>query len=465
MQGFIHDNFLLENNTAERLYHEYAKELPIIDFHNHLVPKDIAEDRLFGSIGSLWLEGDHYKWRAMRACGISEKYITGDGSDWEKFKRWAQTVPATLRSPLYHWTHLELKRYFGIDELLNPDTAYSIYEQCNEKAVSDAYSVRNLIRKMHVEYLCSMEDPIDNLGWHKAIQKDFEVTVSAAFRPDNVLSILNTGKFIAYIRRLEHTQDNVITNYNQLCDVLKNRHGYFADFGCTQADIALDWFTFSEANEIETDRIFRKALSGKQVSPEEAGAFRTSILSFLCELNHAADWVQQFHLGALRNVNSRGVKEIGEASGFDAINDVNYVGELGRFLDAMECRGKLAKSIFFNLNPRDNAALITLINSFNDGSVAGKMQYGPPWWFLDQKDGIERQLNDLSIYGVLGNFIGMLTDSRSFLSFPRHEYFRRILCNLVGRDVERGLVPADEELLKKLVQNISYYNSKSFLGL
>lgn len=465
MRGFIHDNFLLENKTAERLYHDYAKALPIIDFHNHLIPKDIAEDRLFGSIGNLWLEGDHYKWRAMRACGIHERFITGDANDWEKFQQWAQTVPKTIRSPLYHWTHLELKRYFGVDELLNPSTAFDIYEQCNEKAATPKYSVRNLLRSMNIEFLCSMEDPTNDLNYHKQIREDFEITVSAAFRPDKVLDIVNGGKFYIYMHQLEKAANMEIISYAQLCTALKKRHDYFFAFGCCQADFALDWFRFIEVSDAEAGRIFQQALSGKPLTPDEADAFRTSILIFLCELNHDRNWVQQFHLGALRNINMRGVKDIGEACGFDAINDTNYVGELGKFLDAMEKRKKLTKSVFFNLNPRDNAALVALINSFNDGSVEGKMQYGPPWWFLDQKDGIEQQLNDLSAFGVLGNFVGMLTDSRSFLSFPRHEYFRRILCNLLGKEVEKGLIPADESLLKDTVQNISYYNIKKYLGI
>jgi glucuronate isomerase len=465
MKGFINDQFLLQSKTARRLYHDYAEHLPIIDFHNHLAPKDIAEDRIFGNISSLWLEGDHYKWRAMRACGVREEYITGAADDWEKFEQWAHTVPKIIRSPLYHWTHLELKRYFGIDESLNPSTAREIYEQCNRQAEKPAFSVRNLLRKMKVEYLCSMEDPADHLIWHKEMKKDFEVTVSAAFRPDKMLDILHPVRFQAYLKQLEEAGDAEISDYDQLCQVLESRHNYFHDFGCRQGDIALDWFVFAETTREEADRIFKKARSGQPVSRAEADAFRTAMLSFVCGLNAEKNWVQQFHLGALRSINTRGTREIGEACGFDAVNDVPYVAELGKFLDSLECGGRLAKSIFFNLNPRDNAALITLIHSFNDGSFSGKMQYGPAWWFLDQQEGITQHLNDLSSFGVLGNFIGMLTDSRSFLSFTRHEYFRRILCNVLGADVEKGLIPADDEILKHTVENICYYNAKNYLGI
>ena len=465
MKGFINDHFLLQNETAQKLYHDYAETLPIIDFHNHLIPKDIAEDRIFGNIGSLWLEGDHYKWRAMRACGVPEKYITGEADDWEKFEKWAHTVPKIIRNPLYHWTHLELKRYFEIDELLNPSTAREIYDQCNRQAEKPGFSVRNLLRKMNVEYLCSMEDPADPLIWHKEIKKDFEIKVSAAFRPDKILDILNPAGFKKYLKQLEEASDTEISDYYQLCHVLEDRHNYFHDFGCRQGDIALDWFVFAETTHEEADHIFRKARSGQQISQAEGNAFRTAVLSYICGLNAEKNWIQQFHLGALRSVNTRGTREIGEACGFDAINDVSYIGELGKFLDSLECRGRLAKSIFFNLNPGDNAALISLIHSFNDGSSAGKMQYGPAWWFLDQKEGIEHQINDLSSFGVLGNFIGMLTDSRSFLSFTRHEYFRRVLCNLLGEDVEKGLIPADEEILKNTVENICYYNAKKYFGI
>ena len=465
MQIFIHDNFMLTNGTAEKLYHTYAEHLPIIDFHNHLLPKDIASDRIFGNISSLWLEGDHYKWRAMRACGINEKYITGEAGHWEKFEKWAATVPKTLRNPLYHWTHLELKRYFGIDAILDPSSAREIFAICNEKAKTQDYSVRNLLRMMNIEYLCSMEDPTDTLKWHHQIKDNFEINVSAAFRPDNVLNILDNQFFIRYILQLSVLCGSEITNYQQLCAAIEQRHDFFHDFGTRQADVALDWFTFSPVNDSEADRVLRKALMGTQVSLSEANTYRATMLSFLCELNHSRHWVQQFHLGALRNINKKGTAELGGASGFDAMNDVTYIAEFGKFLDGMELRGKLAKSIFFNLNPRDNATILTLINSFNDGLIPGKMQYGPAWWFQDHKMGIEQHLNDLAAYGVMGNFIGMLTDSRSFLSFPRHEYFRRILCNMLGKEVEEGLIPNDDELLKNTIENLCYYNARAYLNL
>lgn len=465
MQSFIHDNFLLSNKHAERLYHDYASHLPIIDIHNHLVPRDIAEDRIFGNISRLWLEGDHYKWRAMRANGINEKYITGDAGDWEKFMHWSVTVPKTLRSPLYHWTHLELSRYFGIDTILDGKTARQIYEDCNEKALTSDFSVQNLLRKMNVEYLCTTEDPLNDLAWHREIKERFEVEVSAAFRPDSVLGISDPVSFKKYMRELSNAAGVDINSYDRLCQALEIRHDFFHAFGTRLADVALDWFTFSEINDREADNIFTKVLSGRSISQAEGDGFRTSILTFLCEMNNSKGWVQQFHMGALRNINLKGTKDVGAACGFDAINDVVYVGEIGKFLNSMEMRGKLTKSIFFNLNPRDNAAILALISSFNDGSVEGKMQYGPPWWFLDQKEGIERHLNDLSSYGVLGNFIGMLTDSRSFLSFPRHEYFRRILCNVLGKDIEEGLIPCDESLLKTTIESICYNNVKKYLCL
>lgn len=465
MKHFIHDSFLLSNKRAEKLYHDYASHLPIIDFHNHLIPRDIAEDRIFNNISKLWLEGDHYKWRAMRANGIHERYITGGASDWEKFERWSCTVPKTLRSPLFHWTHLELNRYFGVDVVLNPSTAGEIYDHCNALATTPEFSVQNLLRKMNVQYLCTTEDPTYDLDWHRKIKENFEIEVSAAFRPDPVLSITQPGLFKKYVYELGKAADIEITRYSELCEALRLRHDFFHAFGTRLADVALDWFVYSELDDAETDRIFTNALSGKTVDESGCNGFRTSVLSFLCELNHDKGWAQQFHMGALRNINFKGTKEIGAACGFDAINDVTYVGEVGKFLNGLEQRGKLGKSIFFNLNPRDNAAVLALINSFNDGSIEGKMQYGPAWWFLDQKDGIERHLDDLSAYGVLGNFIGMLTDSRSFLSFPRHEYFRRILCSTLGRDVEDGLIPDDPDLLKHTIENICYYNVKNYLAL
>lgn len=464
MQPFIHDNFLLTNRRAEKLYHEHASALPIIDFHNHLLPKDIADDRVFGNISKLWLEGDHYKWRAMRANGVNEKFITGDGSDWEKFAHWARTVPKTLRSPLYHWTHLELARYFNVDTLLNPDTARQIYDACNAKAETSDFSVRNLLRRMNIKYLCTTEDPTSDLSWHRRINETFEIEVSAAFRPDNAFALI-AGDFKKYLQALAQSAGLEITTFRALCDALEQRHNYFHDFGCRLADFAVDWFVFTDISDQAAERIVAKVLTGKEISWEEHSGFTTHLLSFLCELNHNRKWTQQFHMGALRNVNEKGTAAIGAACGFDAISDLPYVTEIGKFLNLMEGRSKLTKSVFFNLNPRDNAAVLALINSFNDGSVEGKMQYGPAWWFLDQKQGMENHLNDLSAYGVLGNFIGMLTDSRSFLSFPRHEYFRRILCNTLGEDVERGLIPDDEELLKNTIENICYHNARKYLGL
>lgn len=460
---YINDDFLLTNPTARYLYHQYAKGLPVIDFHNHLPVKDMVDDRIFGNISTIWLEGDHYKWRAMRACGIDEYYITGAASDWEKFEKWAQTVPYLIRNPLYHWTHLELKRYFHIDELLDQRHAATIYDRCNEKLATADYSTRNLLRKANIEYLCTTEDPMTDLSWHQQLQADFEIGVSAAFRCDPILNIHEIGSFYRYVEALQHKVDCEIETFDQLCQVLERRHHDFHQFGCRLADFALDWFVFAEADSLTVNRIFGAARAGQSITRQEVNIFRTAILSFLCELNHVHSWAQQFHLGALRDVNLRGVNQVGQACGFDAINDVTYIAELGKFLNAMEQRQSLAKSIFFNLNPRDGSALAALVNTFNDGSIQGKMQYGPAWWFLDQKNGIEMQLNDFSIYGALGTFIGMLTDSRSFLSFTRHEYFRRILCNMLGSEMEAGLLPDEKSLLGETVENICYHNVKKYL--
>lgn len=465
MTRFIHDHFLLRTKTAERLYHEIAEKLPIIDFHNHLIPKYMAEDRVFDTIGQLWLEGDHYKWRAMRSNGINEKFITGASSDWEKFKSWADTVPQTIRNPLYHWTHLELARYFDEYTILGPETAKGIYERCNEKVKSKAYSTRNLLRKMNVELLCTTEDPTDDLDHYKSMKNDFkDIKVTTSFRPDNVLNIKNTETFNEYMSKLEEASSTSISSYQDLCEAIKKRHDFFHDFGCCLSDIALDTFTYEDAQKSEIAQIFERARVNREIDKRSSDKFITAMLRFLCELNHNRNWVQQFHMGALRRVSERGVKQVGDACGFDSINDQPYIESLGNFLSQIEASGTLGKSIFYNLNPKDNAALATLVGNFNDGNEVGKMQYGPAWWFLDQKDGIEKQLNDVSTYGVLGNFVGMLTDSRSFLSFTRHEYFRRLLCDLIGWDVERGLIPDEDTILKPVIEGVCYHNAKNYFN-
>lgn len=465
MQPFIHDTFLLNNPTAEELYHNHAKSLPIIDFHNHLSPKDIAEDRIFDNISRIWLEGDHYKWRAMRACGIDEYFITGGADDWAKFEKWAETVPRLLRNPLYHWTHMELTRYFDVQDLLHPGSAPAIYDRCNHVLTTPDFSVRNLLRKANVESMITIEDPVYDLNWHRRIRENFEIKVQAAFRPDPIFTIRQPETFREYVLALSQASNIPIASFGQLCQAFDQRHITFHEFGCRMADFALDEFQCENGSEREADTIFRKALSGKLVDKREANLFLVAILQFLCRLNHQRGWTQQFHLGALRDINQRGVRNIGAACGFDAVNDVPYVAEFGKFLNYLENDKVLARSICFNLNARDNDALAALVNTFNDGSSEGKMQYGPAWWFLDQKEGIEAQLDSLSVYGVLGTFIGMLTDSRSFLSFTRHEYFRRILCNVLGRETEAGLLPNDMELLGKTVEDICYNNSKKYLEI
>lgn len=465
MDSFINDDFLLRSESARILYHDCAKHLPIIDFHNHLSPKDIALDRIFDSITKLWLEGDHYKWRAMRSCGTNEEFITGTSSDWEKFQRWSSILPKLLLNPLYHWTHLELSRYFNIDILLNEASSRFVYDSCNEKVKSPEFSVRNLLRKMNVEYSCSTEDPINDLKWHRILAKEFEIAVSAAFRPDKLLNIDCGADFPDYLKNLSEVSQTEVSTFSTLCEAIEKRHNYFHEFGCRLSDIALDWFKFNRVNASEANRILRRVLQKKKINLEEINAFRTTMLIFLCELNHSKGWVQQFHIGALRNVNSRGKKAHGEASGFDSMNDVTFIPEIGKLLNSLESENKLSKSIFFNLNPRDNAALLALIQSFSDGLTDGKMQYGPAWWFLDNKEGIEQNLKEISIYSVLGNFIGMITDSRSFLSFVRHEYFRRILCNFLANEMNMGTIPSDFTLLKELVENICYHNVKKYLEI
>src|SRR3546814_688736 len=401
----------------------------------------------------------------MRACGIHEHFITGPADDWARFEKWAETVPRLLRNPLYHWTHMELARYFGINELLDSRSAADIYAQCNRVLATPDFSVRNLLRKANIEPMITIEDPVYDLTWHRLIREEYEIKVQAAFRPDPIFNIRQPEAFNQYVLALSQASDTDIGNITQLYQAFEQRHTEFHQFGSRMADFALDWFAYEQGSDIEVDGIFRKALSGKLVDIREANMFRVAVLLFLCKLNHQRGWVQQFHLGALRDVNQRGVIQIGAACGFDAVNDVPYVAEFGKFLNCLEMSGTLARSICFNLNARDNAALAALVNTFNDGSTEGKMQYGPAWWFLDQKGGIEEQLDSFSVYGVLGTFIGMLTDSRSFLSFTRHEYFRRVLCNMLGQEAEAGLLPNDMELLGKTVENICYYNAKKYLEI
>jgi len=459
---FINDNFLLENKFAEELYHNYAKNQPIIDYHNHLPPQQIADNTIFNNITNVWINGDHYKWRAMRTLGISEEFITGGASDKDKFMNWAKTVPYTMRNPLYHWTHLELARYFDIYDLLNENSAEKIYQETAEKLNSEAYSVQNLLYKANAEVVCTTEDPIDTLAHHQKIaQSDFSVKVSTAFRPDRAILISNDG-YNDYLDLLEKAADMSIVSYADLCDALKSRIEYFNKNGCKLCDHGLDQIYFENFTESEINSIFKKKRANQPITNEEVLKFQSAILLFLAETYHKFGWVQQFHLGALRNNNARMLKVLGPDTGWDSMGDLSQAQKLSGFLNALDSKDKLTKTIIYNLNPADNEVMATMIGNFNDGSVKGKVQFGSGWWFLDQKDEITKQLNALSNMGLISCFIGMLTDSRSFLSFPRHEYFRRVLCNLLGDEIKRGELPNDMEWIGKMVSDISYNNAKEY---
>lgn len=462
---FIHDNFLLETKYAEELYHDYSKNQPIIDYHNHLPPQQIAEDKIFENITNVWINGDHYKWRAMRTLGVNEEFITGSGSDKDKFLSWAKTVPYTMRNPLYHWTHLELSRYFDIYDLLNEKSAEKIWEETKEKLSSRDYSCRHLLQKVNAEVVCTTEDPIDTLEYHqKLVKSDFKVKVSTAFRPDKAILIAADG-YNDYINSLGLAAGMAINSFNDLCSALKKRIAYFDTNGCKLCDHGLDQIYFEPFTEKEVNSIFKNKRENKGISNEEALKFQIAILMFLCETYYEFGWVQQFHLGALRNNNARMHRILGPDTGWDSIGDYPQAQKLSAFLNALDSKDKLTKTIIYNLNPADNEVMATMIGNFNDGSVKGKVQFGSGWWFLDQKDGMTKQLNALSNMGLISCFIGMLTDSRSFLSFPRHEYFRRVLCNLFGNEINSGELPNDMEWIGKLVADISYFNAKEYFSL
>ncbi|MFZ0596448.1 MAG: glucuronate isomerase [Flavobacterium sp.] len=461
-QTFINDNFLLENKFAEELYHNYSKNQPIIDYHNHLNPQFIAEDKIFDNITQVWINGDHYKWRAMRTLGINEQFVTGNGSDKDKFINWAKTVPYTMRNPLYHWTHLELARYFDIYDLLNEKSAEKIYLETTEKINSQAYSTQNLLKKVNAELVCTTEDPIDSLEFHQKLTKNpIGTKMSTAFRPDKAILISNDG-YNAYLDTLGDVSGVAINTYSDLCSALKKRIVFFNANGCKLSDHGLDQIYFEEFTESEVNAIFKKKRENRIITPEEGLKFQSAILLFLSETYHQFGWVQQFHLGALRNNNARMHRVLGPDTGWDSIGDYPQAQKLSSFLNALDSKDKLTKTIIYNLNPADNEVMATMIGNFNDGSVRGKVQFGSGWWFLDQKDGMTKQLNALSNMGLISCFVGMLTDSRSFLSFPRHEYFRRILCNLLGDEIKRGELPADMEWIGKLVADISYNNAKEY---
>ncbi|WP_442587574.1 glucuronate isomerase [Pedobacter sp. AW31-3R] len=465
MKNFIDENFLLNSKSAEILYHEYAKDMPIIDYHCHLPQDQIATDKNFENLTQVWLYGDHYKWRAMRANGVDESYITGNKSDWEKFEKWAETVPYTLRNPLYHWTHLELQRYFDVYDILSPATARKIYDECTAKLQTPEYSVRNLLKKMNVVTVATTDDPIDDLAYHQQLKEEgFEIKVLPAFRPDKAMNADNLTALNAYIGKLEAVYGTPINDYETYLLALKSRHDYFHANGCALSDHGLEQLYATAYTQEEVAAIFAKIRSGASLTPTEILQFKSAMLVEFAEWDHEKGWVQQYHIGALRDNNSRMLKNLGPDTGLDSIGDFPQGAALSKFLNKLDTDNKLTKTIIYNLNPADNELIATMIGNFNDGTIAGKIQYGSAWWFLDQKDGMIKQINALSNMGLLSRFVGMLTDSRSFLSFPRHEYFRRILCNLLAEDIENGELPNDMEWIGKIVQDICYNNAKSYFN-
>ncbi len=464
MTAFMDEDFLLYSKSARYLYYEHAIKMPIIDYHNHLSPREIAEDKRFSNITEAWLKGDHYKWRAMRANGIDEKYITGGSTDQEKFMKWAATVPYTMRNPLFHWTHLELQRYFGIDQILDSESGDQIYQATSDLLDTPEFSTNNLLRKMDVEVVCTTDDPVDSLSHHKQIaNSDFEIKVFPAFRPDKAILITATG-YRQYILQLQETNNYEINSIDDLLEVLHERITYFHEAGCRLADHGLEHIYAEDFTIESVNQTFLRKMEGKPISPGEALEYQSAVLYFLAEMYHQREWTMQFHLGALRSNSERLMNSLGADVGCDSIGDWPQAMALGAFLNRLDKDEKLAKTILYNLNPADNEIFATMAGNFQDGRVPGKMQWGSAWWFLDQKDGMEKQINTLSNMGLLSRFVGMLTDSRSFLSFPRHEYFRRILCNLIGDDIETGQLPNDLSWLGKMVEDICYHNAKTYFG-
>lgn len=466
MKRFIHEDFILQTETAKYLYHNHVENLPIIDYHCHLDPKQIANDHKFKSITELWLGGDHYKWRLLRANGVDEKYITGDASDWEKFEKWAETIPYTMRNPMYHWTHLELKRVFDIDTLLNAKTAYEIYNKANEMLQKQEFSARGLMKRFNVEVVCTTDDPLDTLEYHKLIKESgFEIQVLPTWRPDKSMAVENGDNFRSYVEELSEVSEIPIKDIDDYIAAISKRHNYFQANGCKLADHGIDNFYAETYTNEEIADIFDKVYNkNEQLTANEVLKFKSKMLHENALLNHEKGWTQQFHYGAIRNNNSSMFKKIGPDTGYDSMNDVSNVAQsMSRFFDELYKRDKLTKSIIYNLNPNDNYLIASMIANFQDGSVPGKIQFGSGWWFLDQKDGMEDQMNILSTQGLLSRFVGMLTDSRSFVSYTRHEYFRRILCNLIGDDLEKELLPVSEiGFLGQMVENICYYNAKEY---
>ncbi len=467
MKPFLDEDFLLTTGAAQRLYHEYAKDMPIFDFHCHLPPAEIAEDLKYANLSQVWLNGDHYKWRAMRTNGISESKITGNASDSEKFEAWAATVPYTIGNPLYHWTHLELQRYFGITDILSPSTAHYIFSKTMNSLQKDEFSVKSLLAKSNVKVVCTTDDPVDSLRNHIKIKEDgdLDTKVLPTYRPDKALAFENTVELNKYLQNLSGISGINITDYDSYLDALKNRHDFFNDLGCRISDHALVLPIYKESNSDERDKLFKKILNGNILESEEIVKLKTAVLKEIGKMNAKAGWTMQIHFGALRNNNSRMYRSLGPDTGFDSIADGEVAEPLSKFLNSLDITNELPKTIIYGLNPRDNYLIGTLIGNFQGGEIPGKIQFGSGWWFNDQKDGMEMQMSSLANLGLLSRFVGMLTDSRSFLSFPRHEYFRRILCNLIGGWVENGEAPEDYSLLGKMVEDISYNNAVNYFGI
>ncbi|MDR0981761.1 MAG: glucuronate isomerase [Culturomica sp.] len=467
MRNFNDENFLLQTKTAERLYHEHAAKMPIIDYHCHLNPEYIAHNHQFDNLSKIWLEGDHYKWRAMRTNGIDEKYCTGkDTSDWEKFEKWAETVPYTMRNPLYHWTHLELKTAFGVTKLLNLSTAKEIYDECTAKLNTSEYSCRGLMMKYNVETICTTDDPVDSLEYHIKIKNDnFAVKVLPTWRPDKAMAVEVPADFRTYIEKLSAVSGIVISNYADVITALRKRHDFFSEVGCRLSDHGIEEFYAEDYTQREIEAIFNKVYGGAVLTKEEILKFKSAMMIEFAVMDWKKGWTQQFHYGAIRNNNTKMFRQLGPDTGFDSIGEFNTAKVMAKFFDKLALQDKLTKTIIYNLNPCANEVIATMLGNFQDGTIAGKIQFGSGWWFLDQKDGMEKQMNALSLLGLLSRFVGMLTDSRSFLSYPRHEYFRRTLCNLLGDDVEKGLLPASElDFIGKMVEDVCYNNAKKFFN-
>lgn len=467
MKPFLSEDFLLQTESAKRLYHDYASSMPIFDYHCHLPVQEIGEDKNFENLTAIWLDGDHYKWRAMRANGIDEELITGSAPDADKFRAWAETVPKTLRNPLYHWTHMELRNPFGITSLLDPTSADEIYQRCTEMLQQPDFSTRGLLDRMNVRVVCTTDDPLDSLEVHQQLAADpsFDVKVLPAFRPDKGMAVETPAAFNDWVDRLGELVGSDITTYTDLIDGIGQRHEFFHQVGCRLSDHGIEEPYAEDYTLAEIDSIFAKARGGSDLNQHEIRKFKSAVLLDCAEMDHARGWTQQFHFGALRNVNSRAFERLGPDTGYDSIGDFNIARNLGRFLDRLESRDRLAKTILYNVNPNDNEVIATMIGNFQDGKIPGKMQFGSGWWYNDQKDGMEQQMNILSNMGMLSCFVGMLTDSRSFLSYPRHDYFRRVLCNLYGTDIENGELPADFELIGETIKDICYRNAVNYFGI